>query len=135
MEEKKRAQEFYAKGLELYRKEKLEEAAGAWAKAVELDPEFVDARVYLSRAESKLRNLAKASGGATAGHDGMNEELRIKIKKHYLDGVNYFMNGMYREAITEWEAVLKLDPKNGTARQNIERARKRIEFGTEQGSS
>lgn len=134
-EEKKRAQEFYAKGLEFYRMEKLEEAAGAWAKAVELDPEFVDARVYLSRAESKLRNLAKASGGATAGNDGMNDELRIKIKKHYLDGVNYFMNGMYREAITEWEAVLKLDPKNGTARQNIERARKRIEFGTEQGSS
>jgi hypothetical protein len=31
--------------------------------------------------------------------------------------------------------VLKLDPKNGTARQNIERARKRLEFGTEQGSS
>jgi cytochrome c-type biogenesis protein CcmH/NrfG len=57
------------------------------------------------------------------------------MKKHYLDGVNYYMNGMYREAITEWEEVLKIDPKNENVKQNIERARKRLEFGSEQGSS
>jgi tetratricopeptide (TPR) repeat protein len=137
--DKKKAQEFYAEGLELYRKEKLEEASRAWGRAVELDPDFVDARVYLSRAESKLRNLAKASGAAGSGSGGgagsaaLDENLRIKMKKHYLDGVNYYMNGMYREAITEWEEVLKTDPKNENVKQNIERARKRLEFG--QGSS
>jgi tetratricopeptide (TPR) repeat protein len=139
--DKKKAQELYGEGLELYRKEKLEEASQAWARAVELDPDFVDARVYLSRAESKLRNLAKASGagvGASAGASGsaaLDENVRIKMKKHYLDGVNYYMNGMYREAITEWEEVLKIDPTNENVKQNIERARKRLEFGTEQGSS
>jgi tetratricopeptide (TPR) repeat protein len=139
--DKKKAQELYGEGLELYKKEKLEEASQAWAKAVELDPDFVDARVYLSRVESKLRNLAKASGaggGVPPGGSGdvaLDEDTRIKMKKHYLDGVNYYMNGMYREAITEWEEVLKIDPKNENVKQNIERARKRLDFGTEQGSS
>ncbi len=38
------------------------------------------------------------------------------------------MNGLYREAITEWEEVLKLDPSHDNARINIERAYKRLEI-------
>ena len=102
--------------------------------AVELDPEFVDARLLLSRTETRVRNLSKAASGDDRKAKGY-DELSIKVKKHYLDGVQYFINGLYREAITEWKKVLELDPSNDSARSNIERASKRLELAETRGSS
>ncbi len=130
--DKKRAQELHKRGLELYKDEKLEEAIRIWKNAVELNPEFVEARVFLSRAETKLRNLEKYGAGVNEEVEARDEELRIKIKRHYLDGINFFMSGLYKEAITEWEEVLKIDPKNENVKMNIERAKKRLGF---EGSS
>jgi tetratricopeptide (TPR) repeat protein len=134
-EDRKRARNLYDEGLELYKKEKLEEAVTVWRRAVELNPEFVDARLFLSRAETKLRNLKKFSAASADADVEMEDELRIKIKKHYLDGINYYMNGLYKEAISEWEEILKIDPGNETVKMNIERAKKRLGYDTEQGSS
>jgi tetratricopeptide (TPR) repeat protein len=133
--EKKRSQELYAEGLEFYKKDKLQDAVNAWKQAVDLNPEFVEARVFLSRAETKLRNLQRLSEASARGTEGPEDELRIRIKKHYLDGINYYMNGMYKEAISEWEEVLKIDPENENVKVNIQRAKKRLGYDTEQGSS
>jgi tetratricopeptide (TPR) repeat protein len=102
---------------------------------VDLNPDFVEARVFLSRAETRLRNLQKISAAASSGEQQPEDATRIAIKRHYLDGVNYYMNGLYKEAITEWEEVLKLDPGNESAKVNIERAKKRLGYDTGQGSS
>ena len=133
--EKKRSQELYTEGLEFYKKDKLQDAVNAWKQAVDLNPEFVEARVFLSRAETKLRNLQRFSEASARGTEGPEDELRIRIKKHYLDGINYYMNGMYKEAISEWEEVLKIDPENENVKVNIQRAKKRLGYDTEQGSS
>jgi tetratricopeptide (TPR) repeat protein len=127
-EDKKKAQELYDRGVEFYQDEKLEEAVRVWKQAVDINPEFVEARVFLSRAETKLRNLERLASSSDQISDEVQGELRIKIKKHYLDGLNYYMNGMYVEAITEWEEVLKIDPDYENVKGNIERAKKRLGY-------
>jgi tetratricopeptide (TPR) repeat protein len=126
--EREKARELHMYGIGLYRSENLREAIKVWKDAVELDPDFTDARVYLARAETQLRNLEKYESEEDEEDSGYDDELRIKIKKHYLDGINLFMSGLYREAITEWEELLEIDPQNESARLNIQRARQRLEM-------
>jgi tetratricopeptide (TPR) repeat protein len=133
-EDRQRAQSLYEEGVELYRMEKLEDAVRVWKEAVGLNPEFVDARVFLSRAESKLRTLKSVESGGGGTQTAMDDELRIKLKKHYLDGINYYMSGMYREAISEWEEVIKIDPEFESVQMNIERAKKRLGYDANQNS-
>lgn len=133
-EERQRAQKLYEDGVELYKMEKLEDAVRVWKEAVDLNPEFVDARVFLSRAESKLRTLKSVASGSSGKQTAMDDELRIKLKKHYLDGINYYMNGMYREAISEWEEIIKIDPEFESVQMNLERARKRLGYDAHQNS-
>jgi tetratricopeptide (TPR) repeat protein len=133
--DRRQAERLHRKGLDLYRSERLEEAIETWRQALELNPEYVDARVDLSRAESKLRNLQRAAAGGRTQEDAAQDELTIRIKKHYLEGVTLYMNGLYAEAISEWEEVLRLNPVHETAKINIERARQRLEVAAEQGSS
>ena len=102
-------------------------------KALDLDPEYVDVQVLLARSESKLRNLQKAMAADSTGPPEVEDELKIRIKKHYIEGVTFYMNGLYEEAISEWEEVLRLDPANEGVKTNIERARTRLEMMGAQG--
>jgi cytochrome c-type biogenesis protein CcmH/NrfG len=40
--------------------------------------------------------------------------------------MQYYMDGMYREAIDEWESVLKIDPDHVDAQVNITHAQRRL---------
>jgi len=51
------AQAHYRQGLELYQKEKLEEAIAQWRTVLELDPQHANAKRNLERAEAQLRLL------------------------------------------------------------------------------
>ena len=131
--DRRQAQRLYRKGLDFYRNEKLEDATATLREALELDPEYMDAQVLLARSESKLRNLQKAIAADSTGPLEVEDELKIRIKKHYIEGVTLYMNGLYKEAISEWEEVLRLDPTNESVKTNIERARKRLEIMSAQG--
>ncbi|HEB30309.1 MAG TPA: hypothetical protein ENI15_05460 [Spirochaetes bacterium] len=124
--DRRQAKDLYDKGVKLYGKENLPEALQAWKKALELDPEFDEARVYLARAETQLRTLEKIGAGLAEETSALSEDVRIKLKKHYLEGINYYMSGLYKEAITEWEEIIKIDPAYESVVQNIERAKKRL---------
>lgn len=126
--DRRQAQRLYRKGLDFYSREKLEDVIATLREALELDPEYVDAQVLLARSESKLRNLQKAMAADSTGPLEVEDELKIRIKKHYIEGVTLYMNGLYKEAISEWEEVLRLDPTNESVKTNIERARKRLEI-------
>jgi tetratricopeptide (TPR) repeat protein len=133
--DRKQAVRLHRKGMDLFRNERLEEAIATWREALELDPESVDVRVDLSRAESKLRNLQRATEVGSSGPGEIDEGKRIEIKRHYIEGVTFYMNGLYAEAISEWEEVLELDPQHESARNNINRARKRLEVAGDRDSS
>jgi len=134
-EDMTRAEEAYRRGLEFYREEKLAEALEACRKAVKLNPEFVDARVFLASVETKLRNLAKLDTKTDRVSAIKNSEMKIKLKRHYMDGINFYLGGLYREAVSEWEEVMKMDPDYENVRANIERAKERLKYEKNQSSS
>jgi tetratricopeptide (TPR) repeat protein len=127
--DRRKARALYQDGLDLYRGERLEEAVSAWREAVRLDPQFVDARVDLSRAEARLRTLRRLSSTEEETGSGLSEEQRITLRRYYLNGVNLFLDGLYQEAITEWEKVVNLDPGYENVQVNIRRAKQRMAYG------
>jgi len=128
---KEKAEKLYSQGVESYQREDLKGAISLWKKAVSIYPNFVEARISLAKAETKLRNLGLIKAGK---EENQLEDISmsIKIKRHYIDGLNYYMSGLYKEAISEWKELLKLNPKNRSFRekieQNIQRAEQRLEM-------
>ena len=125
---KKRAMDLFIDGKVAESSKNYGDAIASYMEALQFDPEYVDAQVLLARSESKLRNLRKAMAADSAGSSEIEDEQKIRIKKHYIEGVAFYMNGLYQEAISEWEEVLRLDPANESVKTNIERARKRLEM-------
>ncbi len=125
-EDKKKALDLYNEGVKLYGNEKLADATRVWKEALKLNPEYDEAKISLARVETQIRTLERIGSGETEEAAALDTEKRIKLKKHYLDGINYYMSGLYKEAISEWEEVLKIDPAYENVKQNIERAKKRL---------
>ncbi|NIN92819.1 tetratricopeptide repeat protein, partial [bacterium] len=50
-----------------------------------------------------------------------------KMKKHYMRAARYYKKRMYKEAISEWEKVLKIDPNHKQSKELIEKAKKKME--------
>jgi tetratricopeptide (TPR) repeat protein len=134
-EDRRKAEALYVQGLDLYRQEELKEAIRLWHEAVRLNPEYVEARVSLSRAETQLSALSRVGTVQAGLAASLSEEDRIRLKRHYLNGINFFLDGFYREAIDEWEEVVKIDPQYENVQVNIKRARQRLEMTDEGGST
>jgi len=124
-----RAKQLYNQGVEFYKKEDLKDAISKWKEAISIYPDFVEARISLAKAETKLRNLKLIEAGKEQVE---NESISIAIKRHYIDGLNYYMSGLYKEAISEWKELLKLNPEDESFKeriyQNIKRAEQRLEM-------
>ncbi len=126
-----KAKSLYDQGVAAYQKEKLEDAISLWKEALSVYPDYIEARIALARAETQLRNLKLLEQRVTQGST-KNTEISIRIKRHYIDGLNYYMNGLYREAISEWEQILKINPNDEKIKQNILKAKKRLQLQGEQ---
>lgn len=124
-----RAKQLYNQGVEFYKKEDLKDAISKWKEAISIYPDFVEARISLAKAETKLRNLKLIEAGKGQAES---ESISIAIKRHYIDGLNYYMSGLYKEAISEWKELLKLNPEDESFKkriyQNIKRAEQRLEM-------
>ena len=48
------------------------------------------------------------------------------VKRHYLKGIAYYVNGKLDKAISEWEQVLRIDPDNIQARNNLEKCKRKM---------
>jgi len=124
-----RAKQLYNQGVEFYKKEDLKDAISKWKEAISIYPDFVEARISLAKAETKLRNLKLIEAGKEQVE---NESISIAIKRHYIDGLNYYMSGLYKEAISEWKELLKLNPEDESFKeriyQNIKKAEQRLEM-------
>ena len=49
-----------------------------------------------------------------------------EMKKHYIRATTYYKKGMYKEAISEWENVLKIDPNHKQSKELIEKTKKKM---------
>jgi len=62
------------------------------------------------------------------GSPKISKEARIKeMKNHYMKATEYYKKGMYKQAIEEWEKVLKIDPNHKQSKEAIEKAKKKME--------
>ncbi len=50
-----------------------------------------------------------------------------RMKKHYMRATRYYKKRMYKEAISEWQKVLKIDPNHKQSKELIEKAKKKME--------
>ena len=64
------------------------------------------------------------------------EETRIEvdpeiIEGYYKQGIVYYSQGKYQEAIIEWKKVLALDATHHKAQKNIQKAQEKLGFQIE----
>jgi len=60
----------------------------------------------------------------------LKDTISMQVKKYYLEGVDQYTNGNVIEAIGSWEKAIAMDPAGstaGNARENIEKAKKKLE--------
>ena len=100
-------------GLGLYEFGEYDEALQIFEQAMEIDPADELVRQYYER--TKVETLGKT------------EEMPPDVERRYLEGIDKFVKGKYREAINIWEEILQEYPYNKKVINAIEGARERME--------
>jgi len=102
--------EYALKGKALYGEDKYQEAIMEFKRIVALEPEHSEAINYIARAQEAIREA----------------ERRIEAKKkeigtHYKGGEDYYNKGRYQEALSEFQAILTINPKHAEAKGYIKK--------------
>lgn len=96
---------------------RVQEAVAAAEKAVEIAPDFPDARIALASAYSRAGMQEEALKHARAAVD-LNP---VSSDAHTTLGTVYARLGREAEAEAEWRRALEIDPNNSEARENLEK--------------
>ncbi len=99
-------------GLKYYDVGQYEQALEVFEKALEIDPDNSLARQYYERSRIETADQDSAMDRAT--------------ERRYLEGVDKFLAGKYREAIQIWEKILDEYPYNKKVLKAVEGARERL---------
>jgi len=100
-------------GLGLYEIGEYDEALQIFEQAMDIDPADELVRQYYER--TKIETMGKT------------EEMPPDVERRYLEGIDKFVKGKYREAINIWEEILQEYPYNKKVIKAIEGARDRME--------
>lgn len=109
------AQDWFQSGLGLNHEGKYPEAAEAFQRSIEIDPENPLAWLNLGTAQA-------LSGDYGEAIDALKKALRLdpKLAMGYANlGEIYFKTGLFREAAEAYRAVLDLWPKNPNAHYKL----------------
>jgi tetratricopeptide (TPR) repeat protein len=75
-----------------------------------------------------FNNTHQAAITLRMGSPEISKAAKIKqMKKHYIRATTYYKKGMYKEAISEWQKVLKIDPNHRQSKELIEKTKKKME--------
>jgi len=75
-----------------------------------------------------FNNTHQAAITLRMGSPEISKEAKIKeMEKHYMKATEYYKKGIYKQAIEEWNEVLKIDPNHKQSKESIEKARKKME--------
>lgn len=132
-------------GAKLYRERKWNEAIQVWKKVLELDPDNARAKRYIERAEMKLAQQSSSARPAVMPavsekpkekpvlktapspliKSQKTEETDGDVEKWTREGVAFYREGNYTEALKKWNQVLVKDPENERIKRYIARAIKK----------
>jgi len=111
--ERVKLQENIQRGLSLYEIGQYEDALDIFESILEQDPSNTLIQQYYTR--SKIEALADK------------EKMDPETERRYLEGVDKFLLGKYREAIEIWEEIRKDHPYNKKVIEAIKGAQERLE--------
>jgi len=107
-------------GYKIKDEDKVSLGASIRYKWVQLD--------YGYRMMDVFNNTHQAAITLRMGSPKISKQAKIKeMKNHYMKATEYYKKGMYKEAISEWEKVLKIDPNHKQSKEAIEKAKKRMD--------
>jgi Flp pilus assembly protein TadD len=109
------AKQEFEQGLALFNAGKYEQAIPYFTKAAELDPNYVQAYVYLGRSYISLGRWGEAIGPLRTAYRISPTETRKEAMNFLTDalvgaGIQSFRNGDYKAAIDHLKEGLTLDP-------------------------
>lgn len=118
----------YFRGIDYYAEAQFNKAIKEWKGVLKIDPTHRGAKDYLKKARDKIARVNSRGGGRKGGARSAKEE---KIEVYYRQGINYYLAGGFREAIRQWEEVLKMEPSHNGARGYIAKAKERLKISGE----
>jgi tetratricopeptide (TPR) repeat protein len=108
----------YEDGLIKFGNGQYQEALDVFNRLSAIDPNYLKVQEYAQRTKAQMKNV---------------EEYGPEILQIYYKGLDLFVQKKYKEAIAEWNKILKNDPYNKLALRNIREAEERLKKLNELG--
>jgi tetratricopeptide (TPR) repeat protein len=118
----------YFQGIDYYAEGKFEKAVKEWDEVLSIDPEHKGAKEYIKKARDKI---ASANSRSKEREPTVRRPEEEKIEAYYKQGINYYLAGEFREAIRQWEEVLRMEPSHKGAREYMAKAKERLKISEE----
>lgn len=118
------AKQEFEQGLALFNAGKYEQAIPYFSKAAELDPNDVQAYIYLGRSYISLGRWSEAIGPLRSAYRISPNETRKEATSFLSDalvgaGIQSFRNGDYKSAIGHLKEGLTLDPSSAKVKDEL----------------
>jgi len=113
---KKEIQEKLRKAKQYFSEKKYQKAYNISKEVIDMEPKNKEAKDIMKKAKVEIKKQEAIRKQAIAK----------AVEKHYKQGLVYYTQEKYKEAILEWKKVLELDPKNERALKNIKAAQTKL---------
>lgn len=132
---------YFGKGTDHFNRGEYTEAIDQWKRALpyagkrnhEIEKKLKDANYLLAQMEAEAKRREEASQRQPAEEAVEEPQAPVvvadpeEVQRRYKQGLYYYQSGYLEKAISEWEAVLRMDPNNEHAYVNIQRAKNELE--------
>lgn len=117
---------YIREGKAYYRDKQYEEAIKAWENALSLAPTDQKILSYLRRARSKITKTELEESPIEEKKEVDLKTISDQIDNYLTKGRKLYRQDLFKEAVTSWQMVLKLDPNNSKAKRYIEKAKEKL---------
>lgn len=119
----------YFQGIDYYAEGEFKKAIKEWEKVLKVNRTHKGAKEYLKKARDKI---ASANSRRRKRKTTARRPEDEKIEVYYRQGINSYLAGRFRDAIRQWQEVLKMEPAHKSAREYIAKAKERLKISEEE---
>jgi len=109
---------YFNRATQLFKAGKYEEAVTQWEEVLKIEPGHKLSRAKIQSAKEKITAIQKKVLRP--------DEKKALMGKHFNKATQFYKQGRYFDAISEWEEVLKIDPGHALSRQKIKRTKEKL---------